>query len=646
MSVKLSLRLARPRVRRPVRCLAAAAVMAAACAAALAAPPKPWPVPPNESARAIEAPYYGDALFHFFQDRYFTSITTLMASQHFDRVVAHRDEAEVLRGGMLLSYGLHQEAGDIFAKLIDQGAAPAVRDRAWFYLAKIRYQRGFLAQAEEALARVEGRLPGALDEDRLLLQSNLMMARGDYAGAAALLEGVDKASPIGQFARFNLGVALVKSGEEERGNQLLDALGQTPAANEEMRALRDKANLALGFSALQSGKPTVARTSLERVRLNAMQSNKALLGFGWAAAELKEYKLALVPWLELAGRDASDAAVLEARIAVPYAYAELGAYGEATEQYNNAIASYDSEGGKLDESVTAIRGGKLLAGLIERNPGEEMGWFWNIRELPEMPHASHLTQVLAGHDFQEAFKNWRDLRFLSANLKDWEDKLGIFGDMLDNRRRAYAERLPAVQAQAREVNLAALQQRRDAVTGEVESALREQDAAAFANERDRELMETIQVVQEGLKSLGTDADAERARQRARLVSGAMTWRLAQEYPARSWEAQKDLKIIDTELAQAREREAAVARAQVEEPARHDAFAKRIAELAARIKALTTQVAALSTDQQKEVQELAVAELGRQKERLAVYSQQARFAVAQMYDRAASESPRKDSDAPK
>ena len=173
-----------------VRPLLAAAALAA-CAAAGAAPPKPWPVPANEAARPVEAPHYGDALFHFFQDRYFTSITTLMASQHFQRIAPHDDEAEVLRGGMLLSYGLHKEAGEIFAKLIEKGAAPPVRDRAWFYLAKIRYQRGFLAPAEEALARIEGKLPGTLEEDRLLLQSNLMMARGDYAGAAALLEGVD-----------------------------------------------------------------------------------------------------------------------------------------------------------------------------------------------------------------------------------------------------------------------------------------------------------------------------------------------------------------------------------------------------------------------------------------------------------------------
>jgi hypothetical protein len=34
-----------------------------------------------------------------------------------------------------------------------------------------------------------------------------------------------------------------------------------------------------------------------------------------------------------------------------------------------------------------------------------------------------------------------------------------------------------------------------------------------------------------------------------------------------------------------------------------------------------------------VQDLAVAELTRQKERLAVYATQARFAVAQLYDRA-------------
>ena len=472
------------------------------------------------------------------------------------------------------------------------------------------------------------------------------MAHGDYAGAAALLEGVAKDSPIGQYARYNLGVALIKSGDAARGTEMLDAIGQAPAATEELRSLRDKANVALGFTALQNDKPEDARRTLERVRLTGMHANKALLGFGWAAASLKEPQAALVPWSELATRDPSDAAVLEARIAMPYAYAELGSYGEAAERYNEALAAYEREDGNLDESIAAIRAGKLLDGLLERNPGEEMGWFWNIRELPEMPHASHLNQVLAGHEFQEAFKNYRDLRFLSQNLKDWEDKLGVFGDMLDNRRRAYAERLPQVRAKAGAVDLDAMGRRRDAVAGEVARAEREQDGAAFANTRDRELLELLAGVQDGIKSLGTDADAERTRQRARLAAGALTWRLAQEYPARVWEAKKDLLTIDTELEQARLHDAAITQAQRDEPARQEAFAKRIAELAQRIKALIPRVASLTKDQQQEVQELAVAELARQKDRMVAYSQQARFAVAQMYDRAAAPPPRKEDDAAK
>ena len=136
-----------------------------------------------------------------------------------------------------------------------------------------------------------------------------------------------------------------------------------------------------------------------------------------------------------------------------------GAYGQALEGYNAAITVFERENTGLDESIAAIRAGKLVEGLLERNPGEEMGWFWNIHELPQMPHAGHLTQVLAQHEFQEAFKNYRDLQFLAGNLKRWQDSLGVFGDMLATRRKAYAERLPKVLAQAAQTGLPELTER-------------------------------------------------------------------------------------------------------------------------------------------------------------------------------------------
>ncbi|HEV7915437.1 MAG TPA: hypothetical protein VGP22_16850, partial [Albitalea sp.] len=509
----------------------------------------------------------------------------------------------------------------------------AVRDRAWFFLAKIRYQRGYLAEAEDAMARIENHLPPALDEERGLLKAQLLMARSDFAGAAAVLGGMTASKTASRYARYNLGVALVRAGDAARGSTLLDELGKEPAENEEYRSLRDKANVALGFAAMQDNHPEAARSYLERVRLASMHSNKALLGFGWAASALKRPKDALVPWTELAGRDTSDSAVLEARIAVPYAYAELGAYGQALARYTEAIAAFDRESEGLDQSIAAIRGGKLVDGLIERNPGDEMGWFWNIRELPEMPHAGHLAQVLAQHEFQEAFKNFRDLRFLARNLQQWEDNLGVFGDMLGNRRKAYAERLPQVRAKAQELSIDGLQKRRDDLAGEVDRAEADTDAAAFASTKELELLARLEGMQAILQQGASDPDIAAVRDRVRLVAGALTWQLAQAYPGRVWEAKKGLARTGIELAEARRRDAALAQAQRDEPARFEKFAARIADLDQRIRALIPHVAALSREQQGQVQDLAVAELTRQKERLAVYGTQARFAVAQLYDRA-------------
>jgi hypothetical protein len=587
----------------------------------------------DADAHPIKDPHYGDTLFHFFQDNYFTSVTGLMASQHFNRVSQHADEAEVLRGGMLLSYGLHREAGEIFARLLDNGAAPPVRDRAWFYLAKIRYQRGFLAEAEDAIGRVENHLPPELDEERGLLKANLLMARSDYSGAAEILNAMTSNKEAGQYARFNLGVALIRSGDTERGSALLDELGRAPAANEEYRSLRDKANVALGYAALQDNRPEAARTYLERVRLTSLHANKALLGFGWAAASLKEPKLALVPWTELSQRDSSDSAVLEAKIALPHAYAELGAYGQSLDGYNEAISVFERENANLDESIVAIRSGKLVDGLLERNPGDQMGWFWNIQQLPEMPHGGHLARVLAQHEFQEAFKNYRDLRFLDKNLRQWQDNLGVFGDMLANRRKAYEERLPQIRAKASASGLAELSARGALLAGELTSAETESDLLAFADAKERELLARLDSVQATLKPLSADPEYAVARDRARLAAGALTWRLAQAFPARQWEARKALKATDAALTEARWHDAALAQAQRDEPARFEAFAKRIAALDPQIKALIPRVAALSNEQQGHVQELAVAELTRQKERLAVYASQARFAVAQILDRA-------------
>ena len=72
----------------------------------------------------------------------------------------------------------------------------------------------------------------------------------------------------------------------------LTAVGTLNSGQPELLALRDRANLALGFAYLQANQPEQARVPLERVRLNGAYSNKALLGLGWADAATGDYQ----PW--------------------------------------------------------------------------------------------------------------------------------------------------------------------------------------------------------------------------------------------------------------------------------------------------------------------------------------------------------------
>ncbi len=80
-------------------------------------------------------------------------------------------------------------------------------------------------------------------------------------------------------------------------------------------------------------------------------SNKALLGVGWADAELNNYQRALVPWMALRSRDMLDSAVQESMLAIPYAMAKLDGISQAADHYLNAIEAFYEETNRIDEAI-------------------------------------------------------------------------------------------------------------------------------------------------------------------------------------------------------------------------------------------------------------------------------------------------------
>src|ERR1700736_3971834 len=116
--------------------------------------PDPNGLPPQD----VKDLHYGDVLFYFYQDDYFDSITRLLAARQLNRIPHTEGEAELLLGGLYLSLGEHVEAGNIFEKLLNANTSEAVRNKAWFYLGKVWYQRGYLQESERALRQGSGKV--------------------------------------------------------------------------------------------------------------------------------------------------------------------------------------------------------------------------------------------------------------------------------------------------------------------------------------------------------------------------------------------------------------------------------------------------------------------------------------------------------
>ncbi|MDP9084644.1 MAG: tetratricopeptide repeat protein [Pseudomonadota bacterium] len=582
---------------------------------------------------------YGDVLFYFYQDDYFDSITRLLAARELDRIPHTQGEAELLLGGLYLSLGEHVEAGRIFEALLQQNTSEAVRNRAWFYLGKVWYQRGYLGDSERALRQVSDKIDPRINAERYMLLAQLMMLQGRYDDAIAALSNWHGTPDWTAYAQFNLGVALVRKQRLADAIPYLDRVGRIETGSEELLSLKDKANLALGFALLQSQRAAEARPILQRVRLEGPYSSKALLGVGWAEAALGEFRRALVPWLELRRRNMLDSAVQESFLTVPYAYSQLAATGQAAEYYNSAIDSFDAELKRIDDSIEEIRSGNLLDRLLSDDKKAALTWYWQLTTLPNAPESRYLYQLLASNDFQEGLKNYRELNFLSRNLDNWRADVAAYEDMLDTRQKAYDLRVPKADAVIAATDIDGLMQQRVDFESRINEIEKSNDVAALGTPEEQRTWARLKRIEEYLAAHPDDPGLAEMREKHRMMKGVMLWRLSQSFKARLWNERHSVKELEAQLKETQRRSVQVKQARGGVPGRTDAYAARIAAVSARIDQIQQRLAAVSAQQNAYLQALAIRTLEGQKQRISTYQIQARYELAAIYDHAANDKPK-------
>ncbi|MFM1885530.1 MAG: hypothetical protein RL026_687 [Pseudomonadota bacterium] len=587
--------------------------------------------------RQVQDLHYGEALFHYYLDDDFAALVRLEAYEAWQRLPRQGREAALLSGGLHLSLGAHGAAARRFDAVLKAPVPVPVADRAWYHLAQLRYQRGLHADALQALERIQGDLSPTLQPQRVALHANTLMRLGRFDEAARRLAAGQGRDDWSAYAHYNLGVALIRDGRLEEARRWLEGVGTAAAPTAERLALRDRANLALGLALLQARRPQEAMTPLLRTRLDGPAANTALLGLGWAHAALDQPAEALVPWLELAQRPLLDAAVQEAWLAVPYAYARAGAAGQAVEAYERALQGFDTESAALADAAARLQAGSLFEGVggLESAAPADRGWLWRLQQMPQAPEARYLAPLLAADVFQQGLQNLRDLSRMDAGLQRWRTDIVAFDDMIAARGQALATLDARVATLAIADPVEPLLGRNAALVRRLGAMSAEESALALSPAAQQAQWEQLRRL--GLRVAGLPPGQVRdtLQEKLRLMRGVLLWDMQRELRLRQYLQQRESQFVQRGLAEAGQRVQRVLRAHAEAPGRTAGFDARLRVLQSRLAQLQQRLQALARLQEGQLTAAALQGLQAQQQRLEEYRIQARFELASLQDRATS-----------
>ena len=587
--------------------------------------------------------YFGEALYHAQQGQYFEALQRLDAElgqyrvldePKLDSLTHHIGQAEFSVGDFELNYRMHHRAGRAIKAVLEGDVDEVVRNEAAFRLARIHFQKDQHDEAQRALDRIRGRVPDEIKDDIAFLRANVYLASARPDAAADVLKKLQGADGLTGFAAYNLGIALLQDKRQKEALDQLDKAGQVNAKDEGSAAIRDKSNLILGDLWFESNDFERAQRAFDRVRLDGPFSNLALLRSGWAASSGGQFDRALTPWNLLLDRDSTDPAVQEALLAAPYAYGKLEIYGRAALLYGRALETFSKEIEKVDASIESIRAGKFLKALVSEEVRQDKDWVIRLRSMPESPETYYLMTLMAAHDFQTALQNYLDLDDMRKKLASWRASFDAFDDVIKLRRANYEPLLPQIDARFRELDsqVRLRREQRRHIEERLHAMLTAPRPEHLANADERVALDGINAI---IKSLSGSNDPRAAEllQRAQRLQGAMQWSLHTQYHERLTQAYAHLKELNSDIADMTARYDAFVRTRQAAMHSYVGYDVPIGRLRRRVDEALQKLNLVMARQGRLLEMVAISELSVRRDRLEAYQSQARFAVADSYDRA-------------
>lgn len=517
---------------------------------------------------------YGWVLYNYHQGQAFDALTQLSVASEQGGIQGHGDHPALVEGGLLLSYGMTREAGELFTRLLgDDGKgsalSPEVRNQAWFYLGKVLYLEADYQLAQANLNRVDGATleisePG-LYQEWLYLRVRLAEQLASQSDPDAIGQFRDQLDPNviwAHYLTYNTAMAELADGNGEAAIATLaelirqmeaeagDSSENNAGDNAEQQALMEKSRLSLARIYLANGRFDEAFRALELLSAEGAFSERALFEYAVAAAGQGEMARALNAVNVLSSRQLFSPWLQQVPYARGYLLEQMERPAEALAAFREAADRYERLEAELVAARTALTEDSLMARLEFQQDGDgKMTDAYG--RLKVMPSDFGLSEILATESFQQALSELHDLYRMQAFLDDWQQQLASFELMLETRQLQRTARIKATRqalAQQQADQWAAEHQQ---YQQQITEALAREDYEFFMTAEQKQLKIRLERVAESLAALPNDERTQSQRAQYRRMQAHFDWLIVDDYGVNRWAPQRQLRELDTAMAEFR-----------------------------------------------------------------------------------------------
>ncbi|CAH0992517.1 hypothetical protein SIN8267_02649 [Sinobacterium norvegicum] len=364
---------------------------------------------------------YGEVLFHYYSQDYFSALIGQSYLRHQSNRLALSADGRVLEGGMLLSYGVADEAYTIFDQLLATNQPELTANRAWYYLAKLQYHKSNNTAALQSLSNVSGNIPADLHPQYHYLASLLNISGLHLTAAEGFLQGALKDTPYYPYLVFNIAIAKLRQGDTAAAARGLHEVAAIAGISVETAVLADRARHGLAQIAIGNKNYAEAWFQLQDIRTTGLYSNRGLLSYAWAAIKLKDFNQAVAALMALDNRSIAIAEVQEAKVLLGHLYEQQKAPRMALKHYLLAEKEFKHGVNLVNQAKAIIAKQDVPREFVTNLEAimDESDWYGSQPTVDYSKLTPFLIDLMASNAFQETLRELADLYAIQKNLNYW-----------------------------------------------------------------------------------------------------------------------------------------------------------------------------------------------------------------------------------